>query len=247
MRLKSLELEKYGAFESLRLRFRCDAKLHVVYGPNEAGKSTALAAIGALLYGVAERTPFAFRYPGQELRIGAEIVGRDGTERVVRRRKGRKNTLQLEDGAVLPDDALDLVLGGVGEDAFRRSFGLELRSLARGRRRDAQGGRRRWGDPARSGVRPAQSSRVAQWARSRGGRNLRRAEGLPPAVLPSARTAWRGAQGDRCEGAQGRRLASPQRRHRSPHLEDRNRSAWTAGRTRPSGRGSRGSSARRRS
>ncbi len=66
MKLRTLELDKFGAFDNLRLNFRADAKLHVVYGPNEAGKSTALAAVGALLYGVPERTPFAFRFPGQE-------------------------------------------------------------------------------------------------------------------------------------------------------------------------------------
>ena len=52
MRLLSLELEKFGAFADLRIAFRPDARLHVVYGPNEAGKSTALAAVGALLFGV---------------------------------------------------------------------------------------------------------------------------------------------------------------------------------------------------
>src|SRR6202167_4722038 len=73
MRLLSLELEKFGAFETLRIAFRPAARLHVVYGPNEAGKSTALAAVGAMLFGVPERTPYASRFPGQ-LRVGAEIV-----------------------------------------------------------------------------------------------------------------------------------------------------------------------------
>ncbi len=132
MKLRTLELDKFGAFDNLRLNFRADAKLHVVYGPNEAGKSTALAAVGALLYGVPERTPFAFRFPGQELRIGAEIVDREGAALVVRRRKGRKNTLQGDDGAVLPDDALEPMLGGVGEDVFRRSFGLDPAALREG-------------------------------------------------------------------------------------------------------------------
>ncbi len=132
MKLRTLELDKFGAFDTLRLNFRLDAKLHVVYGPNEAGKSTALAAVGALLYGVPERTPFAFRFPGQELRIGAELVDRAGAALAVRRRKGRKNTLQGDDGAVLPDDALELMLGSVGEDAFRRSFGLDAGALREG-------------------------------------------------------------------------------------------------------------------
>ena len=132
MKLRTLEIEKFGLFDRLRLRFRDDARVHVVYGPNEAGKSTALAAVGALLYGVPERTPYAFRFPSQEMRVGAEIVSRDGTSLVLRRRKGRKNTLQNEDGAPLPDDALDALLGGVGEDVFRRSFGLDFSGLREG-------------------------------------------------------------------------------------------------------------------
>ncbi len=132
MRIRTLELEKFGAFDALRLRFRSDARVHVVYGPNEAGKSTALAAVGALLYGVPDRTPYAFRYPAQDLRIGAELVGRDGSLLAVRRRKGRRNTLVDEAGAPLPDEALDALLGGVGEDAFRRSFGLDAAALREG-------------------------------------------------------------------------------------------------------------------
>ena len=132
MRIRTLELDKFGAFDSLRLAFRHDARVHVVYGPNEAGKSTALAAVGALLYGVPERTPYAYRFPGQELRIGAEIVGRDGAALVFRRRKGRKNTLQDEGGASLPDEALASFLGAVGEEAFRRSFGLDAAALRDG-------------------------------------------------------------------------------------------------------------------
>ncbi|MBV9288931.1 MAG: AAA family ATPase, partial [Hyphomicrobiales bacterium] len=92
----------------------------------------ALAAILALLYGVPERSAYVYRFPGQELRIGAEIVGRDGVRFVFRRRKGRKNTLQDEAGTTLPDEALAPFLGGVDEDAFRRTFGLDAAALRDG-------------------------------------------------------------------------------------------------------------------
>ena len=132
MRLLGLELEKFGAFDSLSLAFRRGARLHVVYGPNEAGKSTALAAVGALLFGVPERAAYAYRFPGQELRVGAEIVAADGRTLAFRRRKGRKNTLQGRNGETLPDDALAPFLGALGEDVFRRSFGLDAAELRRG-------------------------------------------------------------------------------------------------------------------
>ncbi len=131
MRLLSLELEKFGAFETLRIAFRPDARLHVVYGPNEAGKSTALAAVGAMLFGVPERTPYASRFPGQ-LRIGGEIVAADGRSLRFWRRKGRKNTLLSVSGSPLPDDALAPFLGGLSQDVFDRSFGLDANKLRAG-------------------------------------------------------------------------------------------------------------------
>jgi uncharacterized protein YhaN len=131
MRLLSLELEKFGAFETLRIAFRREARLHVVYGPNEAGKSTALASVGALLFGVPERTPYASRLPGQ-LRVGGEILAADGRALEFWRRKGRKNTLLDRSGSPLPDDALAPFLGGLSQDVFEGSFGLDAKRLRDG-------------------------------------------------------------------------------------------------------------------
>jgi uncharacterized protein YhaN len=131
VRLLSLELEKFGAFADLRIAFRQDARLHVVYGPNEAGKSTALAAVGALLFGVPERTPYASRFPGQ-LRVGAEIAAADGRRLKFWRRKGRRMTLLDGAGDPLPDDALAPFLGGLSREVFERSFGLDAAKLRAG-------------------------------------------------------------------------------------------------------------------
>ena len=131
MRLVSLELEKFGAFADLRIAFRPDARLHVVYGPNGAGKSTALAAVGALLFGVPERTPLAARFLDHS-RVGAEIVAANGRSLTVRRRKGRKTTLSDASGAALPDDALAPFLGGLSREVFEQSFGLDAAKLRAG-------------------------------------------------------------------------------------------------------------------
>src|SRR6202451_1541167 len=131
MRLLSLELEKFGAFETLRIAFRPAARLHVVYGPTEAGKSTALAAVGAMLFGVPERTPYASRFPGQ-LRVGAEIAAADGRRLKFWRRKGRRTTLLNGAADPLPDDALAPFLGGLTQDVFERSFGLDAVKLRAG-------------------------------------------------------------------------------------------------------------------
>ena len=57
MRLIRLALERYGAFTDRTVEFRPDARLHVVLGANEAGKSTALAAVTDLLFGFEKSTP----------------------------------------------------------------------------------------------------------------------------------------------------------------------------------------------
>ena len=111
MRFDRLDILRYGALADRSLAFRPDARLHIVYGPNEAGKSSALAAISDLLFGFPERTPYGFRSDAASLRIGASISSRGGACLEFRRRKGRKGTLLAasDPETSLPDDALALV------------------------------------------------------------------------------------------------------------------------------------------
>jgi AAA15 family ATPase/GTPase len=56
MRLAELTLERYGAFAERSLVIPSTAGLTVIYGPNEAGKSTCLAALSDFLFGIPERS-----------------------------------------------------------------------------------------------------------------------------------------------------------------------------------------------
>ncbi|MGU3538562.1 AAA family ATPase [Methylobacterium sp. A54F] len=132
MRLLSLNLERYGAFTDRVVAFRAEARLHVVLGPNEAGKSSALAAVTDLLFGIEARTRYAFRHDMPLMRIGAEIAAADGRRLAVRRRKGLRNTLVDAADAPLPEDALAPFLGGLTRDVFCRAFGLDARALRAG-------------------------------------------------------------------------------------------------------------------
>ena len=50
MKILSLDLLAWGPFTDRSLRFTAGSEgLHVIYGPNEAGKSSALRALRALL------------------------------------------------------------------------------------------------------------------------------------------------------------------------------------------------------
>ncbi|WP_431854388.1 AAA family ATPase [Azospirillum sp.] len=134
MRIERLHLERYGHFEDRTLDLSGDGvRLHVVYGPNEAGKSTSLAAIGDLLFGIHDRTPYAFRHDYGQLRIGAELSNRAGETLAFKRRKGRVNTLLSADGgSPLPDSALAPFLGGADRAFFERMFGLDHDRLRQG-------------------------------------------------------------------------------------------------------------------
>src|SRR5213080_1578186 len=118
MRLTKLSLEKYGIFTGRAVPFSPDKRIHLVFGPNESGKTTGLAAVTDLLYGVEERTRFNFLHPNNDIRIGAEIVGREGGHFAFRRRKGRTNTLVDYSDRPLPDGALDPWLAGVSRSVF---------------------------------------------------------------------------------------------------------------------------------
>lgn len=134
MRFARINLLRYGALTDTALTFRPDAALHVVYGPNEAGKSSALSAFSDLLFGFPDRTDQGFFHDAKDLRIGAGLTGRDGRSLAFRRRKGRKNTLLADDDkeAALSDDALIPFLGGLDRQVFERAFGLNSDRLRKG-------------------------------------------------------------------------------------------------------------------
>ena len=62
MRFVTLALERYGHFDDCTLTFRSgEPDLHVVYGANEAGKTTSMAAVSDLLFGFPGRSPYPRR------------------------------------------------------------------------------------------------------------------------------------------------------------------------------------------
>src|SRR5438034_1310217 len=98
MRIARLDLLAFGSFAAQKLVFgRKPGAIELVYGPNEAGKSTTLRAISALLFGIPERTRDAHRHVASELRVGALLESREGKNLEIVRRKGRKGTLRDPD------------------------------------------------------------------------------------------------------------------------------------------------------
>jgi chromosome segregation protein len=134
MRILRLDLLRYGPFTGKALSFRRNAKLHLVFGPNEAGKSSSLAAIGDLLFGFPKRREYDFLHEASTLRVGAQIAARDGSQLEFRRRRGNKHTLlsASDDETPLQDDALSSYLGLLSREVFSRAFGLDSEALRKG-------------------------------------------------------------------------------------------------------------------
>lgn len=134
MRLLRLDLLAYGPFTDRCLPLDEGAcGLHVVFGPNEAGKSSALRALRCLFYGIPTQCPDAFTHAYNQLRIGAVLRDERGDELHVIRRKGMKDTLRGGGDATVVDGALlARLLGGIDETQFRLRFGIGHDDLVRG-------------------------------------------------------------------------------------------------------------------
>ena len=135
MRIDRLELRAFGPFTDHILDLsKGNQGLHVIYGPNEAGKSSALRAITQMFYGIPARSTDDFVHQKTQMRIGAMLRnGKDCLNFV--RRKGTKSTLRDEqDDKIIDETDLLTFLGGLDEDTFGTVFGLHHDQLVEGGR-----------------------------------------------------------------------------------------------------------------
>ena len=176
MKIEHLYLKAFGAFSERRLDFTGGPAFHVIYGPNEAGKSTTLRALIGLLFGIEERTADDFVHSKPNLRIGAALATADAGRLAVMRRKGRKaNPVRVGRGRrrertdqPLAGDMLTRLLGGLDEGLYRALFGLDHDELIRGGEALLEGK----GTSARACSRRRRDYRSASVVGQAGGRSL---------------------------------------------------------------------------
>ena len=135
MRLRRLDLTRYGRFTDFTLDFGERAEggpdLHLVYGLNEAGKSTALSGFLDLLFGVEERSRYGFLHPYGAMEVGA-VLEFGGARHALRRVKQRSGSLRDASGQPVGEGLLAGALGGLTRDAYRMMFSLDDDTLERG-------------------------------------------------------------------------------------------------------------------
>ena len=122
MRIDRLHLKAYGRFDNCELDLSGPG-LVVVHGSNEAGKTTALNAIGDWLFGFERITSYDFLHKSSELRVGGTLR-QLADSLIVYRRKGNRDTLRGESEQPLADALLKPYCGTITRAQFEGSFGL---------------------------------------------------------------------------------------------------------------------------
>jgi len=135
MRLNRFDLTRYGLFTdfsiSLGGRPESGSDFHIVYGPNEAGKSTFRAAFLDLMFGIERQSVYNFKHSYSTMRVGAALEINDKTHELIRVKK-EKNSLLGADDQPLSDTVLAAALGSVTRDGYETMFSLDDDTLQQG-------------------------------------------------------------------------------------------------------------------
>ncbi|CAH2402304.1 ATP-binding protein [Mesorhizobium escarrei] len=135
MRLRRLDLIRYGKFTDRTIDFgqkpESGPDLHIVFGLNEAGKSTALSGYLDLLFGIEERSRYNFLHEYSAMRIGG-VLELGGAEHTFTRTKQRTNSLLDETGQPVSEMAISAHLAGLSRDSYETMFSLDDETLEAG-------------------------------------------------------------------------------------------------------------------
>lgn len=134
MKIRDLAVECYGVLTNTNLAFSGN-ELHVILGPNEAGKSTLLQLIRDALFGFPQRSPYAFTEHVGEMAVTATLELSNGDRLRYRRRKGRTNEVvgeNLATSVTFDKNVLQASLGHASPELFQHVFGFSLKELASG-------------------------------------------------------------------------------------------------------------------
>lgn len=134
MKLRSLHINSFGHFADYDLQFPSEG-LQVIYGPNEAGKTTLLEFLRGWLFDFPVRTPYDFK-AGAEISGSGTLVLSDGRLVDLRRRKGNKNKIGVKiDGreTEIGDVGFQQLIGHANQSLFESVFSFGLEQLSRGK------------------------------------------------------------------------------------------------------------------
>ncbi|MFC1285597.1 AAA family ATPase [Bacillus paralicheniformis] len=129
MNIHAIHIYGYGKFANQTFRLS-PSNLHLVYGLNEAGKTTLMSFIESVLFGF----PKTKRYEpktgviyGGMLEVGHPELGRIRIERTAG--KPERVTVYLEDGSTKPEGFLNELLSGVDRQLYKAIYSFDVFGL----------------------------------------------------------------------------------------------------------------------
>ena len=135
MRLQELGLDFFGHYTGKRFDFgdklEGGSDFHVIYGPNEAGKTTLMEGYLRLLYGFPGQDPYAFKHSRKNLKVSAAL-NINGALRHMTRLSTRSANLLDDAGAVLPETAISGALAGLSMEDYRQLLCLDDETIEKG-------------------------------------------------------------------------------------------------------------------
>ncbi len=141
MKFSHIGLDRYGRFTDRQIELNPAARVVIIEGANEAGKTTALNATSDLLFGIDERSRFNFLHDYKSMRLSATITAADGRTLSFARLKRRNAPLvNPADDTPLADDVLAPFLGLHDRKAFLDIYGLDQNRLRAGGKAMVAGG-----------------------------------------------------------------------------------------------------------
>ncbi len=140
MRIDKLDLRAFGHFTDKRIDLSGKSGLNIIFGPNEAGKSTAMRALECFFFGFGLKSPDAFVHGYKDLAVRAVLETDSKGSLDLTRFKRNKNDLVDGDGQAVDPGIMNTVMGGMTKDMYANMFGLGHLSLRQGAEEILKGG-----------------------------------------------------------------------------------------------------------
>jgi len=135
LRIDRFDIMAYGHFTAKSLEFKAAPRdFHLIYGDNEAGKSTSLRALTAWLFGIPTRCQDNFLHESKDLRLGGKLSLQDGKAIEFIRKKSRsKSLIDYHTNSPISEHALTAFIPShINEDIFSRLWGIKHEELVEG-------------------------------------------------------------------------------------------------------------------
>lgn len=135
MRIRKLILDRFGLFTDKVLdfgeTFDGQPDFHVIYGSNEAGKTTLMEGYLRLLYGFPNQDPYSYKHERKNLKVTMRFDV-NGQEHVLSRLPNKSASLVDENESSLSETGIQQYIAGLSQDNYRNLLCLNDDTIEKG-------------------------------------------------------------------------------------------------------------------